>query len=227
MKTIITLFLTVLSFNVNIAQMRISDFFDTPVSIELIVKNNKRYDKIEGTPYTNPVFMNGQLGENKQIFLLRYNAESDFIELKFDEENIYVVPKEIKFSNIKIGTNNYKLSNYTDLKGQFVYGYLVEKTTDSISLMKREKIMIKPEKKPTTGYDSYEPSRFVNMNDEYYLKLKDNSVVAFPKNKKGILELFPTQKQAIEDFIKTNKTSFTNESSMIQLTQFIAGSMAE
>ena len=64
-------------------------------------------------------------------------------------------------------------------------------------------------------------------NDEYYLKLKDNSIVPFPKNKKGVLDLFPTQKQAIEDFIKANKTSFSTESSMMQLAQFISSTMVE
>ena len=93
--------------------------------------------------------------------------------------------------------------------------------------MKRERIIIKKEKKVESSYDTYEPPKFVRGNDEFYLKLNDNSVVAFPKNKKGILELFPDQKQAIDDFIKTNKTSFTNEQSMTQLVQFISGKVVE
>jgi len=227
MKIIFTLLVTVLSFNVNFAQIRLSDFFDTTIAKDMASNNAKRYDKINGSPYIYTTFINGMIGENKQQFLLRYNAESDEIELKFDEENIYIIPKENKFQNISIGLNNYILSSYTDTKGQFVTGYLIEKSKGSLSVLKREKMVIKPAKIAQTSYDTSEPAKFIRGSDEYYLKLKDNSIVAFPKNKKGILELFPAQKQAIEDFIKTNKTSFSNESSMIQLAQFISGTMAE
>lgn len=227
MKIIFTIALTFLAFNINFSQLRLSDFFDTTIAKDMAVNNAKRYNKITGSPYILTTFINGTVGDNKQPFLLRYNAESDFIELKFDEENTYVIPKESKFQNITIGINNYKLTSYTDLKGQFVTGYLIEKSVGVISFLKREKIVIKPEKIAQTSYDTYEPAKFIRGNDEYYLKLKDNSIVAFPKNKKGILELFPSQKQAIEDFIKTNKTSFSNESNLIQLTQFISGTMVE
>lgn len=227
MKIIFSLFLTIVSFNVNFAQIRLSDFFDTTIAKDMAINNAKRYNKINGSPYINTVFMNGLIGENKQPFLLRYNAESDEIELKLDEENIYVIPKETKFQNISIGLNNYKLTSYTDFKGQFVTGYLIEKSKGAISLMKREKMIIKPEKIAQSSYETYEPAKFIRGNDEYYLKLKDNSVVVFPKNKKGIIELFPNQKQAIEEYIKTNKTSFSNESNMIQLVQFISDTLTE
>jgi len=227
MKILFTLFITFLSFTTSYGQIRISDFFDPTIARDMAISTNNRYSKVTGSPYITTAFINGFIGENKQPFLLRYNAESDAIELKFDEENIYIIPKETKFTNIVIGINRYKLSNYTDLKGQFINGYLIEKTNGTVALLKREKIVIKPEKIATTSYETSEPAKFTRGSDEYYLKLKDNTIVAFPKNKKGILELFPAQKQAIEDFVKTNKTSFSNEQDLVKLTQFIAGLLVE
>ena len=227
MKIILTLFIAVFSCNSSYSQVIISELFNPTLAREMAISNSNRNSKISGSPYIVTVFTTGFVGENKQPFLLRYNAESDAIELKFDEENIYIIPKETKFTNIVIGVNRYKLLNYTDLKGQFINGYLIEKTNGTVALFKREKIVIKPEKIATTSYETSEPAKFIRGSDEYYLKLKDNTIVAFPKNKKGILELFPAQKQAIEDFVKTNKTSFSNEQDLVKLTQFITGLLVE
>lgn len=215
-----------LAANLGFSQARIFDRLDPSNSGNLMV-NNERYEKVQGFPYVTQTFMLGYIGISKQNLLFRYNNEADNIEVKFDEEKVYILTKEEKFSSVLIGQNNYVLLNYTNLNGEPVYGYLIEKNKGAVSLMKRERIIIKKEKKVETSYDTYEPPKFVRGNDEYYLKLKDNSIVPFPKNKKGVLDLFPNQKQAIEDFIKTNKTSFSNELSMIQLAQFISSTMVE
>jgi hypothetical protein len=226
MKFKCSLILFILVANLSFSQARIFDQLDPANSGSLMV-NNERYEKVQGFPYVTQTFMLGYIGVSKQNLLFRYNNEADNIEVKFDEEKVYVLTKEDKFGSVLIGQNNYVLLNYTNLNGESIYGYLIEKNKGAVSLMKRERIIIKKEKKVESSYDTYEPPKFVRGNDEFYLKLKDNSVVAFPKNKKGILELFPDQKQAIDDFIKTNKTSFTNESSMIQLVQFISGKIVE
>jgi hypothetical protein len=226
MKFKCSLILFILAANLSFSQARIFDQLD-PVNSGSLMVNNERYEKVQGVPYVTQTFMLGYIGVSKQNLLFRYNNEADNIEVKFDEEKVYVLTKEEKFGSVLIGQNNYVLLNYTNLNGESIYGYLIEKNKGAVSLMKRERIVIKKEKKVETSYDTYEPPKFVRGNDEFYLKLKDNSVVAFPKNKKGILELFPDQKQAIDDFIKTNKTSFTNESSMIQLVQFISGKIVE
>jgi len=226
MKFKCSLILFILVANLSFSQARIFDQLDPANSGSLMV-NNERYEKVQGFPYVTQTFMLGYIGVSKQNLLFRYNNEADNIEVKFDEEKVYVLTKEDKFGSVLIGQNNYVLLNYTNLNGESIYGYLIEKNKGAVSLMKRERIIIKKEKKVESSYDTYEPPKFVRGNDEFYLKLKDNSVVAFPKNKKGILELFPDQKQVIDDFIKTNKTSFTNESSMIQLVQFISGKIVE
>ena len=226
MKFKCSLILFILVANLSFSQARIFDQLDPANSGSLMV-NNERYEKVQGFPYVAQTFMLGYIGVSKQNLLFRYNNEADNIEVKFDEEKVYVLTKEEKFGSVLIGQNNYVLLNYTNLNGESIYGYLIEKNKGAVSLMKRERIIIKKEKKVESSYDTYEPPKFVRGNDEFYLKLKDNSVVAFPKNKKGILELFPDQKQVIDDFIKTNKTSFTNESSMIQLVQFISGKIVE
>jgi hypothetical protein len=215
-----------LAANLSFGQARIFDQLD-PVNSGSLMVNNERYEKVQGFPYVTQTFMLGYIGISKQNLLFRYNNEADNIEVKFDEEKVYILTKEEKFGSVLIGQNNYVLLNYTNLNGESVYGYLIEKNKGAVSLMKRERIIIKKEKKVETSYDTYEPPKFVRGNDEYYLKLKDNSIVPFPKNKKGVLDLFPTQKQAIEDFIKANKTSFSTESSMMQLAQFISSTMVE
>jgi len=216
----------ILAVNSSFGQARIIDQLDPASSGNLLFKN-ERYEKVQGSPYILQTFMLGYIGNSKQNLLFRYNNEADNIEVKFDEEKVYVLTKEEKFGSVLIGQNNYVLFNYVNLNGESIHGYLIEKNKGTVSLLKRERIIIKKEKKVESSYDTYEPPKFVRGNDEYYIKLKDNSVVPFPKNKKGILELFPNQKQAIEEYIKTNKTSFSNESNMIQLMQFISDTITE
>ena len=226
MKFNYLIILSILSVNLCFSQPRIVYRLDQ-VNMGNLLVNNERYEKVQGFPYVTQTFMLGYIGVSKQNLLFRYNNEADNIEVKFDEEKVYVLPKEEKFGSVLIGQNNYVLLNYTNLNGELVYWYLIEKNKGAVSLMKRERIIIKKEKKVETSYDTYEAPKFVRGNDEYYLKLKDNTIVSFPKNKKGILELFPTQKQAIEDFVKTNKTSFSNEQDIVKLTQFISGLSVE
>jgi hypothetical protein len=226
MKIITTLVLFLLASNLCFSQLQTIDRLD-PSSSGFILVSSERYVKVQGSPYIIESFTSGTIGVSKQNLLFRYNNEADNIEVKFDEGKVYVLSKEENYGSVLIGKNKYVLLNYVNQKGESTYGYLIEKSKSNLSLFKRERIVISKEKLAASSYDTYEPPKFVRGDDEYYLKHKDNSIISFPKNKKRIVEMFPDQKQPIEEFIKTNKTSFSNESNIIQLVQFIDSLLVE
>src|SRR5690606_17138349 len=105
--------------------------------------------------------------------------------------------------------------------GKDVKGYMLEKlNANGVSLLKKEQVILLPERQPVNGYGSYVPPKFEKGSDEYYLELKDKSVVAFPKNKKKLTELFADKKSDIDSFFKANKISFKTEHDMIAITKF-------
>lgn len=180
--------------------------------------------KAEGSPYYNDKFLSAEISGIDALSKSRYNAEADLIEIEYKDE-IFALPKEEKYNSIRIANNLYKLYKYTNINGQEVYGYLIElfpNPKDNVSLLKREKIKLQKEKQATNGYSSYTPPKYIKANPEYYLQLKNKEIIAFPKNKKGLIEIFKDKKSEIESFFKANNLSFKDEKDMAKITEFVA-----
>jgi hypothetical protein len=183
----------------------------------------KEADNATGSPYLTSSFTLGTISNVEEALLVKYNAYTDEIELDNGNNKTFILPKDEEFNTITLKTGGvYRLFNYKN-DGKDVKGYLLEKlNVNEVSLLKKEQIILIPERQPVNGYGSYVPAKFEKGSDEYYLQLKDKSVVAFPKSKKKLIEIFPAKKSEIETFLKSNKVSFKGEQDMMTITNFIA-----
>lgn len=185
----------------------------------------KEKDNATGSPYILKTFSLGNINGVEGTILIKYNAYSDVIELNNGDDKVFILPKDQEFNTIslKISSHSYKLFNYRDINNEEVNGYLLEQVSENgISLLKREKIILIPEKQPQNGYGTFSPAKYERVADDYYLQLKEKNIVPFPKNKKKLQHLFTAQKDAIDAFFKTNDLSFKEEQDMVKITQFIA-----
>lgn len=178
---------------------------------------------VKGSKYIDTNFVYAEVSEKKTSAYIRYNAVSDIIEFKLNEKEIYNLIKDENYNVIIIKSKGikYRLLNYIS-ESKPIYGYLLEiASNNNFSLLKHQKIKLRPEKKASSPYDSDSPAEYIRLSDEYYLELPDQKIIAMPKNKKGFIEIFPDKKDSIEDYFKTKKVDFKNDSSLIDLIKIL------
>ncbi|OYU82219.1 MAG: hypothetical protein CFE23_00415 [Flavobacterium sp. BFFFF1] len=228
-KLLILATISVMSVTVVSAQsnMRLTSKLNTTNggSADLAEKIGKKESQsATGSPYTLPSFVLASISNVKEMILVKYNAYTDEMEVDNGDGKIFILPKEQDFNTITLKTGTvYKYLQYNNSENESVKGYMVETTTvNGVTLLKKERVTLIPEKQPMNGYGSYAPPRYDKQSEEYYLLLKNNKVVSFPKNKKKLQELFPEQKEKIDTYLKQNDLSFKKENDMVRLTQFVA-----
>lgn len=169
-------------------------------------------EKATGSKYFIETFSPAKVGSSNQVYLVRHNAYTDEMEIKVNEE-IKALPPE---PNVVISLVNsniaYEFADYTDAKGIKNQNYLtIISNTPGVKIYRKDKIFLKPESQPTSGYDQYKPAAYKKTNPEYYVKVGNNAVVPFSAKKKDAVKLVSGKEKEISDFIKENKISFTED----------------
>lgn len=177
---------------------------------------------IDGNPYVNSKNFEQVTvpGYSSNIQNLRYNGYEDEMEFE-DAGQIYYANKEdglkIEFKNLK---KTYQILNYSfDSKNKF--GYLVLLVDHpKYSLYKREKVeLLKGEKSPS-AYGKDANDYYAKERDLYLVK-KDAEFFKFPKNSKEFIGRFSVDKSEFEKFLKANKLSFSKETDLIKMIEFL------
>lgn len=185
---------------------------------------DKTKEKISGSPFINDTFMASDVAGVQNVWLTRYNAFSDEVEISYDN-SIFVIPKDERYQTIYNKTENYKLQlmRFNAEKEEYVYGYLFELfTNDAIGIYKREQISLLEGREATNSYSVAQPPKYNRKSPEYYIKLNAEKTIPFPKNKKALIDLFSNNEDAVTNYLKQNRTSFKNEGDLIALTRFLA-----
>ncbi len=194
-------------------------------NFDLMQKINKKesQDAI-GSPYVDNVFNLASISGVTDVVMVKYNAETDAIDINSGDDKIFELPKDSEFGTVtfKNGKAKYVLHSYVNEKGENVRGYLNEiSAAPKAKFFKRERIALIPERQPSTGYDRYVPPKYDRVNDVYYLQVGENAPVVYPKNRKELVAMFPERKSEIEAYLKKNKTSFKKEQDLVLLTAFL------
>lgn len=193
-----------------------------------LLRNNaidKKDSNISGTPYMEDKFFNSEVSGVPEKVMTRYNAATDEIEIKKEDDNKeFLLPKVPEYGrvNSKYGKYILKLVDYKTSKGESVNGYLVELWTNGTSsFFRRDKIKLE-EGREGNGYTGYTPPKYTKVMPEYYFQINGKEIMVFPKNKKGLTEIFKDKKSQIDTFFKANDLSFKDEKDMSKITQFVS-----
>ncbi|OAZ03969.1 MULTISPECIES: hypothetical protein [Flavobacterium] len=185
--------------------------------------NNLNLKKIEGSPYLDDNFVLAEISGVPEKILIRYNILNDIIEVQFDNLKNYNLTKSDPYLTITpIGkANKIKLLRYIRNEVE-IFGYLTQiLETKEIEVYKKNQVKLQNAKEPTSSYQETSPAKFIKLKPEYYWKLSNKKITQISKHKKGILELFPDKKEAINIYFKNNRIDFDDESSIIELSKFI------
>lgn len=183
--------------------------------------NSISYTDIQGTPYLQSEFQEGELLTNDSVLykgiFFRYDTYSDLMEFKSGDNvlrignttNIkYVKVADQIFHHIKFINNNHIKEGY--------YKLLVNGTCN---LYSKYKVDFHKQEKPA-AYSTPKPARFGDIECNYYINFKTDSKPILIKNKKQLLTLLADKQNEITSLIDQHKLNVREEDDLVQLIEF-------
>ena len=177
-------------------------------------------NKIEGSQYIDEQFYPSTFSCLSVVTpSIRYNVYKEEMEFIFEGKLYYLNKNEN--CEITLSNDTYKyFINYDNKKSN---GYLVILNISKNSkyiLYKKEKVKYVPKYIPSSTYADERPAKYVIEKSKYFIKIQD-SLIEFPEKKSELLKLFPNFKDSIESFLKDKKVKFFEESSLLELMNFL------
>lgn len=182
--------------------------------------------KAIGSPYLYKDFTVAKISATpSEIYNIRYNAYTDEIEVKVEEDKVQNFNKNISNVVITFLNDNLKFTplNYIDVKNGLIRGYFISltETNQKVKLFSKKQVKYFDAKPARTSYDVDKPAEFKNMSDTYFVSIKGAYARELPSNKKDIAELFPENSKDVLEFIKKNKIKTSREADLIQLINYV------
>lgn len=175
---------------------------------------------IEGSQYINKDFLPSALScLSEKTPPIRYNVFKEEMEFILDGKLYYVNKSDSCI--ISLGNNSYKYFESYNKEKKGGYLMILNKLNDpKYILYKKEKIKFVPEYIPNSTYGKEKPASYVIDKSKYYISMPDG-LTEFPKKKSELLKLFPNNQVSIESFLTDKKISFSQESNLIELIDFL------
>lgn len=176
-----------------------------------------------GSMFVNEKYMPAKVSNHDKTLLARYNAYGDTFEISEPQTGSFtVLPKQDGVTITFVGTGeSYTVEQYKTKKDETINGYLnVVSETPNVKIFKRERVFLQPEVFPASSYQTYKPANYKKVEDEFYIKIKDQDAVYF-SSKKDLAKLIPAKGKEILDFIKKEKLDIEKETDLQQIGTYI------
>ncbi len=209
-----------------IAQDRVPEVVRT-VNVNLQVQENRgevynTYVDVEGSPYMNDDFMPAMLYPDEKLYLARYNAKDDEIEVQLAEDKILVLDNARR--DYKMVFRDSDLT-YTTIynQGEKMPGYYVELvTTDKISVYKKQTKRFVEGREATDNFSKDKNAYFTQASEIFFIRLiEDGPIVEMPTKRRKFSKLFDSKEDEIDDYIKDNDIDLEEESGIKKVVGFI------
>lgn len=179
-------------------------------------------NKIEGSQYIDEQFYPSTFSCLSEVTPpIRYNVYKEEMEFIFEGKLYYLNKNKIENCEITLYNNTYKYIINYDNKESNGYLVILNKSKDlKYILYKKEKVKYVPKYIPSSTYADERPAKYVIEKSKYFIKIQD-SLIEFPEKTSELLKLFPNFKDSIEYFLKEKKVKFIEESSLLELMNFL------
>lgn len=179
-----------------------------------------------GSQYFAEQFVPGQvLFKNEKLnklFLLRYNAYKDVIEVKAEEDVIDVVLQNARVSCV-IGNKLYTYSRFQDEKTkEIVHGYIrVLTKTDEFTLFTTNRKIYFQEKTSVNPLFPSQKAKFASVEKLYLMSNSTKKAVVLKKKKNFLSKIKESSvKKELSKYIRKERINFKNEDDLIKLVQY-------
>ncbi|MDF0715080.1 hypothetical protein PY092_02870 [Muricauda sp. 334s03] len=197
------------------------------VDVNLQVQKNRgevydTYVGVDGSPYMNDDFMPAMLYPDEKLYLARYNAKDDEIEVQLAEDKILVLDNSRR--DYKMVFRDSDLT-YTTLynQGEKMSGFYVEVvTTDRISVYKKQTKRFVEGREAVDNFSKNKDAYFTEASETFYIQMKeDGPIQEMPTKRKKFSKLFDSKEDEIDDYIKDNDIDLEEESGIKKVVGFI------
>lgn len=217
------IFLAVSTLSVNAQQVSVGDAARVSKFNKTIeeINNGKekiKYSEINGIPYYSAGFVRAKVGDTPSYVPIRYNTFLDAIEIMGDNSTVYEIPREESYPKFTFEGTKEKLI-LVNSGGEYA-GYFFEITDGKNKLLKKITTKYFDAVPAPNTMIAGSPARFETLKPIYFIKT-ETGLVKIPKNAKDLAVSFPEQKDAVNEFLKTNKIKMNSEPDLIKLTQFL------
>ena len=177
----------------------------------------------QGSQYYIETFNPAKIDDSNEVNLVRYNAYTDELEMKVNDEILVLQPKDNQIIKLVNNTASYEYVAYTDKENITQQHYLVLVSDNpNLKIYKKERITLIPEQQPTGGYQKYKAPMYKKLDPEYYIKMNDGQVVYMSDKKKDVIGLIPGKESALKDFIKENRISTSDDEDLKKLGNYMS-----
>lgn len=201
--------------------------FDNSLNAVIVRNQSNSYGpNTIGTPYMQKDFSTARIAQVNKVYLVRYNALTDEMEVKGgDDSEVLVISKQRNYE-INQHANNlkYRVLEKVDSEKENDLGYYISlEDDDNISLYRKQcKKLVKKKKSSYGSSASSITTEFKDMRCEFYIEKAHNGhAIKVPKKKKDFLALFPDKAVQISAFIKENRIKLNKEKSLKKLIKYI------
>ena len=196
-------------------------------NVERTGSNNAEYlaDDSVGTPYSNPIFLLGNIYEQNKVvasnYALRYNAMEDEIEVK---ENLYVEDSEIMVLSknpevyVKIMADMFVFREAAEESHGAGY-YQVLHIGNTYNLYKKVAKKYYPAKKAQNSFEKDILATFVDR-PLYYLVSQEGDFQEFGSSKSKRLKLFQNKQSEIKKLVKSGRLDLTKEEDLLRAVKY-------
>ncbi len=200
------------------------EVLDPSTAGKIFLNPIKSANKPAGQPYINTAFQWAKIERVKQKALMRFNVYADEFEFISPKGDTLILDKLSDFSPIEFpdAGSKYVLTTYTTRNGKNHTGYLKEEHTEGVfTLYTQDNIIFYEGKEAKTTLESARPAKYAKGEARYFLKKEKAGIFEFPTSKKQLLDLFPSQKEAIDLYFKKAAVNLKDQADRIKLVVFL------
>lgn len=206
-------------FSNTFAQMNAQGVTGTGV-LTFYKSNSNEKPAVVGSEYFVEEFKPARVNGGTQPFQIRFNAHTNVMEYKKDNEELILIKNNNTLIEFTDGTS-YELISYNDKKGKGTEAYFaVVKKAEKVSIYKYEKINFVEARAASNTYDTATLAQFKKASDTFFIKVGDK-VSELPTKQKDYVKMFPGKESEIKEYFKSNKINFKDNADLIKLAMFL------
>ncbi|WP_299532108.1 hypothetical protein [Ulvibacterium sp.] len=208
------------------SNLRMANFIHTMSTKSPSLTSERTLDlaDIEGSMYYNEYFTQAKIyysGKPFQSILARYNAYTDELEIKRDnQETVEALLKDAKVS-CEVNGYVYEYAEYLDKKGNLEDGYLVKVFSgNKYDLYQKKSKSFKEGQQPKTSLHLPTPDKFVDRSG-FYVAQDSQTPKFFPDSKKKLSTIFDDDTvRVLKTFIKRNEIDLGKKEDLQRLLSY-------
>lgn len=196
-------------------------FFRNTKLIKGEVKTELSTEDINGSPYLNDEFINGNVYTTSKTMFpdipLRFNIYNHEIEFKSPDGKISAIDTPEIVEKIEFGEHLVEYIPYKDVK-KIKRGFMLLLNKGNAKLYARPRVDFR-DAVPPGAYKDAQPAKFIGQATNYYIRVGNEAALLIEK-KKDLVDAFPDHQKELTSFIKKNKITHRKEDKLKALVTF-------